>query len=66
MKRYLTRQESADWLTEQGLLITKNQLERLATTGGGPPYAIVGNKALYEPDALLDWAEARLKRRSVT
>jgi hypothetical protein len=59
-KRYLTRGESADFLTEQGLPTTKNQLQKLATTGGGPEYSIYGNKAVYTPTNLLAWAEAKL------
>ena len=61
-KRYLTRGEFADFLTEQGLPTTKNQLQKLATTGGGPEYSIYGNKAVYTPTNLLGWAEAEVDR----
>lgn len=59
-KRYLTRQESAYYLSERGLLVTKNTLQKFATTGGGPEYSIFGNRALYTPENLDAWAEARL------
>ncbi len=59
-KRYLTRQESAHYLSERGLLVTKNTLQKFATTGGGPEYSIFGNRALYTPENLDAWAEARL------
>ncbi len=59
-RTYLTRAESADFLTAQGLPTPKGTLQKLASVGGGPPYRIYGNKALYTPDDLIDWAHARL------
>jgi hypothetical protein len=59
-KHYLTRQESASYLSARGLLVSKNTLQKFATTGGGPEYAIFGNRALYTPQNLEAWAEARL------
>jgi hypothetical protein len=61
-KRYLNRQEAASYLTERGLLVSKNTLQKLATTGGGPEYAIFGNRALYTPKSLDNWAEAKLTK----
>ena len=55
-KRYLTRQEAADYLSERGLQIAKNTLQKYATTGGGPEYCIFGNRALYTPESLNRWA----------
>jgi hypothetical protein len=65
---YLLRPESADFLTEHGFPTTKNTLQKYATTGGGPVYRIFGNRALYTPDDLLAWAEAKLSapRRSTS
>lgn len=54
--RYLTRQKAADYLSERGLHIAKNTLQRYATTGGGPEYCIFGNRALYTPEGLDRWA----------
>ena len=59
-KRYLTRQEAASYLSGRGLLVTKNTLQKFATTGGGPDYSIFGNRALYTSDSLDAWAERRL------
>ncbi len=59
-KLYLTRQESASYLSARGLLVTKNTLQKFATVGGGPEYSIFGNRALYTPQNLDAWAEARL------
>ena len=63
-KRYLTRQEAAVHLSACGLLITKNTLQKFATVGGGPKYAIFGNRALYTPENLQAWARRGLMTRS--
>lgn len=60
ISRYLTRTEAAGWLTEQGLPVKSSQLQKLATTGGGPPYSIFGNRAVYAIEDLLAWVESRL------
>lgn len=60
-KRYLTRKEAAAYLSSQGLLTSPGTLQKLAVTGGGPEYAIFGNRALYRPEGLIAWAEARLE-----
>jgi hypothetical protein len=59
-KLFLTRQDAAEFLTQRGLPVTKNQFQKLATTGGGPEYSIFGNRAVYSPENLLAWAEAKL------
>lgn len=58
--KYLTRPEAAKHLTERGLLITKNTLQKMATTGGGPPYQLFGNRTVYTPNNLDNWAEQKL------
>jgi hypothetical protein len=59
-KLYLTRREAASYLSVRGLPVSKNTLQKFATIGGGPEYAIFGNRALYTPDNLIAWVEARL------
>ena len=59
-KQYLNRQQAASYLSGRGLLVTKNTLQKFATIGGGPEYSIFGNRALYTPQKLDAWAEARL------
>jgi hypothetical protein len=59
-ERYRSRSEAAEYLTDRGLPITKNTLQKLATTGGGPSYRIWGNKAVYSTDDLDAFAESRL------
>jgi hypothetical protein len=60
MREYLTRAEAAAYLTERGLPISKNTLQKMACLGGGPPYQIFGNKALHRPAELEEWAAAKL------
>ena len=36
LKHYLTRQKAACYLSERGLPVSKNTLQKFATTGGGP------------------------------
>ena len=65
---YLLRPESADFLTKRGFPTSKLTLQKYATIGGGPIYRIWGSRALYMPEDLLSWAEAKLSppRRSTS
>ena len=58
--RYLTREESANYLTERGLPVSRNTLQKWATVGGGPVYRRFGNRAVYTVEDLDDWAERKL------
>ena len=66
MQQYLTREEAAAYLTARGLKVTKTTLQKLATVGGGPEYAIFGNRALSTIQQLNLWAESKLKPRRST
>ena len=68
MTPYLTRPEAAQFLTERGFTISKNTLMKMASAGGGPIYRIFGHRAVYAPNDLLSWAEAKLSspRRSTS
>ncbi len=65
---FLLRPEAAEFLKERGFPTTKNTLQKFATTGGGPIYRLFGNRAVYTPDDLLDWASTKLSapRRSTS
>jgi hypothetical protein len=67
-REYLTRAEAAQYLTDRGLPITKNTLQKMATVGGGPVYQIFGFRSLYTPSNLDAWAEQKLStpRRSTS
>lgn len=60
MTRYLSREEAALFVTERGLPISKNTLQKYATTGGGPVYRRFGNRAVYAPADLEAWIERKL------
>lgn len=65
--RYLSREEAAQYLTEQrGLKTSKLTLQKWVTTGGGPSYRRFGKRAVYLISDLNDWAEQKLSapRRS--
>ena len=67
-RKFLTRLGAAEYLTECGLPISKNTLQKFASIGGGPLYVLFGNRALYRPVDLDDWANERLgePRRSTS
>lgn len=57
--RYGRRKEAADYLGISVALLAK-----LATTGGGPPYSLLGNAVVYAREDLDAWFAAR--RRTST
>lgn len=67
-KRRHTRREAAEFLQAHGFPVAAGTLATKATRGGGPPFIKFGNAVLYEEEALLAWAEARLTppRRSTS
>ena len=67
-KKFLTRPEAAEYLTDCGLPVSKNTLQKFASVGGGPLYVLFGSRALYRPVDLDDWAQERLgePRRSTS
>ncbi len=58
----LTRDATAEALTEAGYPIRTATLATMATRSGGPPYAVFNGKALYRWRTSLAWAESRLTR----
>jgi len=57
----LTRREAAEFLSKElGLPVAAATLAKAVTVGGGPPYRKFGRRVIYEPDALIEWATARL------
>jgi len=61
MARFYTRNEAADYLTdERGLPTAKTTLQKLASIGGGPRYRLFGNRSVYLQADLDEWAEAKL------
>ncbi len=58
----LTRAQLAATLTAAGYPTAVATLHTLATRGGGPPYALFGNKALYVWGDALAWAKGRVRQ----
>jgi hypothetical protein len=58
-KRYLSRAEAAEFLSERGYKTAPATLAKRAVVGGGPPFVSWGRKPLYDPEALLQWAQRR-------
>lgn len=55
-KTYLTRSE-----VSQCYPITRRNLARLACSGRGPSYAIVGNRAIYDRIEVEAWLESKFQ-----
>lgn len=58
--RYLDRAEAAQYLTERGLRVSKNTLQKWVSVGGGPEYRRFGHRAVYRTEDLDRWAESKL------
>jgi hypothetical protein len=62
-RKHLTRRQAAEFLREHGYPLSLSHLNKLVHLREGPPVAgYWGRYALYQPDALLEWAEARVVR----
>jgi hypothetical protein len=60
MTKYFDRNEAAQYLTERGLRVSKNTLQKWATVGGGPVYRRFGLRAVYTASDLDAWAQEKL------
>jgi hypothetical protein len=56
----LTRDHTANALTEAGFPISRATLATKASRGGGPPYQLFGARVVYRWRSSLDWAKRRL------
>jgi hypothetical protein len=56
----ITRQAAAVFLSEQGYPISAATLAKHAVHGGGCPYRVWNNRAVYDTTDLLAWAESRV------
>lgn len=65
-KKYLTRREAALYVTGQGLNLALGTLQKMATVGGGPRYAIFGKRAVYTRPDLDAWIAERLGMAAAT
>jgi len=59
--RYMRRNEAAEYLAKNwGVRVATGTLMKLASVGGGPVFHRFGRWPIYTPEALDDWARARL------
>ena len=59
--KLLTREQSATYLKGCGLRASRMTLARLAMSGEGPRYALIGRTAYYQQEWLDEWLESQLK-----
>ena len=64
--RFLDRAEAAQYLTERGLRVSKNTLQKWVTVGGGPLYRRFGHRAVYLASDLDAWAERKMGGATMT
>ncbi len=55
----LTRDRTAEALTEAGYPVAPKTLATKVTRGGGPPYSLFSRRALYRWGDTLEWARNR-------
>ena len=73
-EKYLTRNEAAKKLQDEGFPVAAKTLATMASRGGGPIYRIWGDQnakwkggvALYLWSEVLDWVNGRLKKNGET
>ena len=56
----LSREATAERLTERGLPTSHVMLRDMVVRGGGPPYHRYGRAAVYRWGDVVEWAEARM------
>lgn len=64
MSKLLNRKKSASYLNEKGVRSSNVTLARLAMSGEGPKYALIGRTAYYKPEWLDEWLESQLTPHS--
>ena len=55
--KLLTREQSATYLKDCGLRASRMTLARLAMSGEGPRYTLIGRTAYYQQEWLDEWLE---------
>ena len=59
--KLLTREQSATYFKQCGLRASKMTLARLAMTGEGPRYVLIGRTAYYQQEWLDEWLKGQIK-----
>ena len=64
MNELLNRKKSASYLNDKGVRSSSITLARLAMTGDGPKYTLIGRTAYYKPEWLDEWLESQITPHS--
>ena len=64
MTSLFTRKKAANYLGTQGLRSSQSSLARLAMTGEGPKYTLIGRTAYYKHEWLDEWLESQITPHS--
>ena len=64
MSQLINRKQAADYLKSLGIRSSKVTLARLAMTGNGPKYALIGRTAYYKPEWLDEWLNTQITPQS--
>ena len=64
MSQLINRKQAADYLKSLGIRSSKVTLARLAMTGDGPKYTLIGRTAYYKPEWLDEWLGSQITPHS--
>ena len=57
---FYSQDEASEFFAHRGLSVSPKTLAKLRSVGGGPEFRKFGRYAVYERQALADWAQSRL------
>ena len=58
-KKFLSRTEAAQYLTELGIKTSPLTLQRWACEKSGPKFHKIGRNALYRPEEMRGWVDSK-------
>ena len=64
MTQLLKRKCAASYISDRGVRSSLTTLARLAMTGDGPKYTLIGRTAYYKPEWLDEWLESQITPHS--
>jgi hypothetical protein len=60
---HMTRKRTSQYIEEvHGVPCSTSSLSKMAVRGDGPPFAVVGRDALYDPDDVDPWVRALFEK----
>jgi hypothetical protein len=64
MVTLLSRDRSAEYISERGIPMTPRALAQLASEGGGPRYSLIRRRAVYHPQDLDAWINSEFEKNA--